>query len=292
MNSDFYTTLKKIQETRYEKDNDNAVFHLEAELFDIQKILKKYSPESANSLKKYAEHSYNQITVERGRIKGYLTAWQNKDTRDLSSYDLGEIDEEINHFSEIVNLIDDARSDLLEHLIGLYPGEYTDTESIDLVNNLLPDSSQIKQQFLGQLENKKTSTNKRTTNDKKSIKPVFCEKIINDLFTELKDYFPNQDEELKLILQTGEDAKKPLVFYGKGIEFGHTMQYLIKGRWITAVNQSQLEAWIGRNFNYFSKSKIRIFTVSRLNQLISDSNLTDNKLFQISSDGKFRRTDK
>jgi hypothetical protein len=124
MNTDFYIKLKKIRGTKDERDNDNAIEHLQSDLYDIQRTLNKYSPETSESLKNWAKISYNQIIGEQPRINEYLVYWQKKELKGLSFYEIGEIDAEIQHFSSILNLIDDAKSELFEHLVGLYPKEY------------------------------------------------------------------------------------------------------------------------------------------------------------------------
>jgi hypothetical protein len=285
MNSQFYITLKKIRETRHERDNESVYWYLWDNYIDIQKTIKQYSPETCHSLKKWVEHSYNQITKERVRIEGYFAVWQKKSRENLSAFDIGEINEEQNHFAEILNLIDDARADLLEHLVGLYPDEYNDEKCITLVKGLLSDSSEVKLQFLAQLENNQSNSSE--------TKPVFDEKIIPNLISELKDYFPKQEKELENILKTGNDVKKCLVFLGAGIELGHTLRYLIKGRYITGVNQKQLGVWMQNNFKYYSRGKIHDYTPFRVSQIINDSKYSyDNTLFNISSEGIFVRTNK
>ena len=288
MNSNFYITLKKVIITNDDYDNhleyDNAVLHLKSDLCELQKYLKEVTPKTANVGKNYVDIAFTQISKEKIRIKKYFTDLPKPDIKKLSKYDIENYDAEIDYFSEILNLIDDAMGDLLEYLIGIYPDEYRNEKCINLVKELLPDSSIIKLQFLGEIESNKT-INSNKKNNANYNKPVFYYDCIDPLFDILKGKFDcDQHINLKEIIKTGSDLSGPLIFKGPLTDLAGTFRYLLDPpiNRIEVPVKKNLENWIRKNFKYLdTKGTPSIIKESTIHDYISKNKFTLNSLITI-----------
>lgn len=72
--------------------------------------------------------------------------------------------------------------------------------------------------------------------------PIFKEKIIEDLYNLLKEYFSSeQRESLKKLLQIGVSDHYPLIFIGKGNQLADVFKQLIDAQLILGCLKSELE---------------------------------------------------
>ena len=102
------------------------------------------------------------------------------------------------------------------------------------------------------------------------IKPIFSPEKIDTVFKLLKDFFSkNQQPLLRKILETGDDASEFLIFLGNGNRLADAFKQLIKADVITGCHQKELENWIGKNFKFRYRKKIKAFTPRYLNSIIS-----------------------
>lgn len=125
MDSDFVTTLLKVKDSKdYYPD---APAYLDESYYDIQKELKGRVPTLENQFRKFAEHTFNQIIVEKPRIEKYLEDYFckiNSNREKISVYEIEIIQEEIDYYTEILTTIDEAISYLLRYLIAFFPEYY------------------------------------------------------------------------------------------------------------------------------------------------------------------------
>jgi hypothetical protein len=105
------------------------------------------------------------------------------------------------------------------------------------------------------------------------IKPIFKPEAIQIVFNLLKNFFNEGDQnQLKSILQTGNDANKPLIFLDHGNRLADAFKQLYKADIITGCEKRELESWIIRNFKYRDKKVIKQFTEHYINDIISTKN--------------------
>jgi hypothetical protein len=105
------------------------------------------------------------------------------------------------------------------------------------------------------------------------IKPVFKSNAIPHIFDILKDFFdPVHHPQLQNLLITGDDIETPILFKDNGNRLADTFKKLIKSDIITGCLQTELASWIGRNFEYRSRGKVKKFTLHYLEDIISTPN--------------------
>jgi hypothetical protein len=109
-------------------------------------------------------------------------------------------------------------------------------------------------------------------NDKAILdgKPAFKPEVINEVFNILKDFFSvNDQEELKMILESGGDSSKPLLFKDNGNRLADAFKQLKQADLITGCQKKELEAWIAKNFQYLHRNERKHFKPKYLNDIIS-----------------------
>lgn len=105
---------------------------------------------------------------------------------------------------------------------------------------------------------------------KLQIKPIFNTDSIDTIFELLKGFFSiEQQAELKEILITGGDVNEQLIFLDSGIRLADAFKQLKKADIITGCQQKELEAWIQKNFNYWSRKVVKQYSSDYLSSIIS-----------------------
>ncbi|HNQ82019.1 MAG TPA: hypothetical protein PLW31_10480 [Bacteroidales bacterium] len=105
-----------------------------------------------------------------------------------------------------------------------------------------------------------------------SIRPRFTAEYIPQIFEFLKDFFDKRDQpEFLTILETGEDAYRPLLFIDKGSRLADVFKQLFSVDIIRGCQKKELEAWICKNFRYRSGKTIKIFTKRYVSDVISSN---------------------
>ena len=101
--------------------------------------------------------------------------------------------------------------------------------------------------------------------------PVFRHEIVDTIFSFLKHYFDiNQHNELKSILEDGNDLKSKLIFKGNANQLADAFKQLINGNLITGCKKETLEKWVFKNFQYSNNKDIPTdFKLRYLQDIIS-----------------------
>lgn len=111
-----------------------------------------------------------------------------------------------------------------------------------------------------------------------NIRPRFTAEYIPQIYEILKDFFEKQDQmEFLTILETGEDAYKPLLFVDKGSRLADVFKQLIDSDIIKGCQKKELEAWICQNFRYRSGKAIKVFTKRYISDIISSNQIRISK---------------
>jgi hypothetical protein len=101
-------------------------------------------------------------------------------------------------------------------------------------------------------------------------KPVFTQEFFDEVFILLRDFFSPEDEaELAVIMETGADSERPLVFMDAGNRLADTFKQLYEANIILGCQKKELESWICRNFKYLNKNIVKPFIPKYLNEIIS-----------------------
>ncbi len=110
----------------------------------------------------------------------------------------------------------------------------------------------------------------KTEQDTFVIKPVLKPEAVQTVFDILKDFFSTeQQNELKQVLETGNNTNNPLIFLDNGNRLADAFKQLKKADIITGCEQKELENWIGKNFKYRYRQVIKEYTPRYLNDIIS-----------------------
>jgi hypothetical protein len=101
-------------------------------------------------------------------------------------------------------------------------------------------------------------------------KPVLKPESVNAVFDILKDFFsPIQQNELKLLLETGINNSQHLIFLDNGNRLADAFKQLKKADLITQCEQKELESWIEINFKYTYRKAVKEYSPRYLNDIIS-----------------------
>lgn len=102
------------------------------------------------------------------------------------------------------------------------------------------------------------------------IKPIVKPEAVQPLFDIIKDFFaPEQQTELKRILENGSNANEKLVFKGNGNRLTDIFKQLIEYDIITGCQKQDLINWIILNFNFTYRGEVRIFIYDTVEKIIS-----------------------
>ena len=105
------------------------------------------------------------------------------------------------------------------------------------------------------------------------LKPVLKPEAVQVVFDIIKDYFPpEQQAELKQVLETGNNANNKLLFEDNGNRLTDTFKKLYEHNFITGCQKKDLINWITRNFSFIHRGKINDFILGTVERTISRNN--------------------
>lgn len=101
-------------------------------------------------------------------------------------------------------------------------------------------------------------------------KPVFKPEAVQIVFDIIKDFFsPEQQTQLKQLLETGSNNSQCLIFLDNGNRLADAFKQLKKADIITQCEQKELESWIETNFKYKYRKEVKEYSPRYLNDIIS-----------------------
>lgn len=110
----------------------------------------------------------------------------------------------------------------------------------------------------------------KTEQETIEIKPVLKPEAVQIVFDIIKDFFsPEQQKELKQILETGNKASKKMLFKGNGNRLTDTFKKLIEHDFITGCQKQDLINWIISNFTFTQQNKVKAFVYDTVEKTIS-----------------------
>ncbi len=113
-------------------------------------------------------------------------------------------------------------------------------------------------------------TETKTEQETIEMKPVLKPEAVQMVFDILKDFFsPEQQTELKQIIETGNKANKKLLFKGNGNRLTDTFKKLIEHDFITGCQKQDLINWIISNFTFTQQNKVKAFVYDTVEKTIS-----------------------
>jgi hypothetical protein len=134
------------------------------------------------------------------------------------------------------------------------------------------DELQIVLEWFARIEGTITPQQTETKTEQETVvmKPVLKPEAVQIVFDIIKDFFSTeQQNELKQILETGNDVSQHLIFLDNGNRLADAFKQLKKADIITGCEQNELENWIGKNFKYRYRKEIKKYTSRYLNDIIS-----------------------
>lgn len=106
--------------------------------------------------------------------------------------------------------------------------------------------------------------------EKLTSKPIFVDGIADKYFEIIKSYFSSQDQiHLKSLLQENQVPPSPMLFHGNGNQLVDAFKQLYEANHIVGCQKSELEEWIGANFEYVYRNEQKAFPANYLNAIIS-----------------------
>lgn len=113
-------------------------------------------------------------------------------------------------------------------------------------------------------------TETKTEQETIEMKPVLKPEVVQMVFDILKDFFsPEQQTELKQIIETGNKASNKLLFKGTGNRLTDTFKKLIEHDFITGCQKQDLINWIISNFTFTQQNKVKAFIYDTVEKTIS-----------------------
>lgn len=101
-------------------------------------------------------------------------------------------------------------------------------------------------------------------------KPVLKPAFVPIVFDIIKDFFSDEHQaELKLILNTGDNASKKLLFKDNSNRLTDTFKKLIEHDFITGCEKKDLINWIISNFTFTQQNKVKSFIYDTVEKTIS-----------------------
>lgn len=155
----------------------------------------------------------------------------------------------------------------LAHINIMLYRSYTELGSKYGINTEAP----IQRIFLGSDLDKPESPKIEVPKDTKfEPKPKLNTEAVELLFTILKDYFSmKHQEELKRILETGDNASEKLLFNDNGNRLTDAFKKLKDNEIIKGCQKKDLITWITRNFTFVYRNTIREFKPDTVRKEIS-----------------------
>ena len=122
------------------------------------------------------------------------------------------------------------------------------------------------------------------------IKPALKPEAVQIVFGIIKDFFsPEQQPELKRVLETGENAGEKLLFRGNGNRLTDTFKKLIEHDFIPGCQKKDLIKWIISNFTFIYRNEKRDFIYDTVEKIISrNDNPCKSPLIEI-KDGQIQK---
>lgn len=205
-------------------------------------------------------------------FKGYTKESFEKFLIDITNSLLVDVNGSVLYSKGLLTDIGKAQLDTLQEKRKLqlkegYAQAFTDERTIfrDMLNKWFVDEAD----FLKELS---LLVGTNPVPQKVQPRPCFKNEAIEVIWGFLKDFFsePHQ-QELKRILETGDNAKEPLVFKDNGNRLADAFGQLKGGDFITGVTKKELEGWCMVNFRYMSRAEVKQFTGRYLNGIISSN---------------------
>lgn len=158
-----------------------------------------------------------------------------------------------------VNSIEEAIKGFKQgHTKFTLPNTFLNPSNIQQQNNIEPFLPQSRQ-----LENS-------TTNQKYIPKPCFKPESIEEVMATLKTFFDvSQQDELKLIIETGSKAKEKLLFRDNGNRLTDYFKKLYESDIITGCKKKVLTIWIVENFKYINGKIKKDYNPKTVEKIIS-----------------------
>jgi hypothetical protein len=126
---------------------------------------------------------------------------------------------------------------------------------------------------LNKNDNSKTMANDSIITKKISVKPIFKEESIDEIYILLKDHFDKQQHiQLKNLLKTGNNSNDKLIFLGNGNRLPDAFKQLYDTDFITGCKKNEIEKWVLDNFQYLNiKNEAQSYSPRYLNDIISSN---------------------
>jgi hypothetical protein len=134
-----------------------------------------------------------------------------------------------------------------------------------------PSKKTIKTENIGKTKGDASTDSDQPLNDNlhKSV-PYFLPEYRTLLLEILKSHFnSDQHEDLSKLITDPHQKSPILTFLGNGNKLPDAFKKLIQENIITQCNKKELEAWISKNFRYFSNMQFQNYTLKYLNDIIS-----------------------
>jgi hypothetical protein len=102
------------------------------------------------------------------------------------------------------------------------------------------------------------------------MKPVLKPEAVQIVFDIIKDFFsPEQQTELKQVIETGNKANKKMLFKGNGNRLTDTFKKLFEHNFITGCQKQDLINWVILNFTFTHQNKVKAFIYDTVEKTIS-----------------------
>lgn len=116
-------------------------------------------------------------------------------------------------------------------------------------------------------------TETKTEQQTIEAKPIFNPKAVQIVFEIIKDFFgTEQQNELKQVLETGNNASQKLLFKDSGNRLTNTFKKLIEHDFITGCQKQDLINWVVSNFDFTHQNKAKAFIHGTVEKTISGNN--------------------
>ena len=110
----------------------------------------------------------------------------------------------------------------------------------------------------------------KTEQETIEMKPVLKPEAVQIVFDIIKDFFsPEQQTELKQVIETGNKASKKMLFKGNGNRLTDTFKKLIEHDFIICCQKQDLINWIISNFTFTQQNKVKAFIYDTVEKTIS-----------------------
>lgn len=119
MNSDFYIILKRVSVRS--SDFPEALSRLHIAYNKLLRDLMENQLKNPEALKNYVIQAYRQINTEQQRIEVKLAQLATRTVESMSDSEAEEHETEVDYFTKIISISDDAKGALLEHIAAYYP---------------------------------------------------------------------------------------------------------------------------------------------------------------------------